>query len=78
MADEIDLANELAQHALNAAVERARTGAKLDPKGTCFFCDAPLDASNPAASTLFCDADCKDDWEKEQNVRKKQNASRGR
>lgn len=74
MADEVDLANDLAEHALQAALRQARTGNKLPPKGSCYFCDAelPMEANEQGVlvnKRLFCDADCAQDWEREQRAK---------
>lgn len=62
MADEIDLADELAETMLNAQIERARKQQhNIQATGHCLYCDEPL--VDP--KHRWCDADCRDGWELE-------------
>ena len=74
MADEVDLANELAEQALQAALRQARTPNRLLPKGKCYFCDEdlPMETNENGVQVnrkLFCDVDCARDWEHEQKLK---------
>lgn len=57
--DDADRAREFQQ----AEIERGIRYRKPAPRytGNCNWCDAPVEARNK-----FCDADCRDDWEKDQ------------
>jgi hypothetical protein len=61
MPDEIDMANDLADLALNIALRNVSAGQKIAPKGACYFCEAKVEGQQ-----LFCDADCAGDYEHEQ------------
>ena len=74
MADEVDLANDLAEQALQAALRQARTGNKLPAKGSCHFCEEelPMEKNEHGVlvnKRLFCDADCAQGWEREQRLK---------
>lgn len=59
MPDFADLAAEREQIDTARAIEAARLPRPtLQPRGSCHNCDAQLDAV-----ALFCDADCRDDWQ---------------
>ncbi len=59
MADEIDIANDRAQQDLDEALARAcRHEPALAPTGWCYNCAEPM-----ADDRLFCDRDCRDDYE---------------
>lgn len=58
MADIIDMAHEREELLREAALENRKPGAGA-PNGRCFNCDEPLTDGH-----RFCDADCRDDWEK--------------
>jgi hypothetical protein len=64
MADEIDMANELAELALTHALRNIAAAPRLPPKGFCYYCDAPVEGAQ-----LFCDKDCANDHEKEQKIK---------
>ncbi|PKG79861.1 hypothetical protein CXF80_16960 [Shewanella sp. Actino-trap-3] len=58
MADNVDEANEIAD--LHLAFELANAKPSLPPlTGRCFYCDT-------ATTERFCDADCRDDYERDQ------------
>ncbi|MCW3171407.1 hypothetical protein [Shewanella subflava] len=58
MADNVDDANDLVL--LHLAAELAKAKPSLPPlTGICYYCDALTDER-------FCDADCRDDYEREQ------------
>lgn len=62
--DEFDRASELEQRERDACVAAARNRRGLLPCGFCYNCEEPLPAGR-----LFCDTECRDDYEK--RVRKK-------
>jgi hypothetical protein len=57
MSDDADRAAEY-QENLNANAHRAYTPTVKAPPGLCVWCRDDI------ASGQFCDADCRDDWEK--------------
>ncbi|GIZ50517.1 hypothetical protein [Noviherbaspirillum aridicola] len=61
MSDEADIAAEQIELNRMAAIEACRRTPALPAKGTCWFCDEPV---QPAQK--FCDADCASDYELEQ------------
>ncbi len=70
MADEIDLANEQAERWLSQALAARSNGPKLQPRGSCHYCESEFDTLEPDASKkLFCDADCAADYEREQRLK---------
>lgn len=57
--DQATQQEELARSiALSAIRSRANGMPQLIPVGTCYNCN-----SSVSASLLFCDADCRDDWQ---------------
>lgn len=56
MSDEVDAANEQAEMTLTSA--RLRRNPALPAIGRCYNCEESLPAG------VFCDADCRDDYEK--------------
>lgn len=67
MADEADIANDLAELALQQALIAARNTAsnlRLTPRGTCYNCEESLEPIDGQDVKIFCDADCADDWER--------------
>lgn len=72
MADEIDRANDIAARDLSLAIHAARSGNEVKATGACLYCDEPL-----APNVRFCDADCARDWERENELRKRQGAAGG-
>jgi RNA polymerase-binding transcription factor DksA len=63
MADEIDKANEVAEVELQARLSKRYK--QVEPTGHCFNCDEKL----PPGRRLFCDLDCKEDWERRSRIR---------
>lgn len=67
MTDIIDMANDLADQLTSAYVAHER---KQNPRlpfiGQCYNCDAPTPHGHN-----FCDADCRDDWQKRQTAQKR-------
>lgn len=66
MADEIDLANRQAERWLDQARKNALEKPRMQPKGKCYFCGEAFEKDSPL---LFCDADCRDGYEKEQKLK---------
>ena len=69
MADEADEASKTEHRALQAALASQAAAAaanKLHPKGTCYYCDETV-----PAHALFCDADCRNDYDHEQRLLKR-------
>jgi len=62
MPDEADLANEQAERHLEAA--RSKRRPVLFITGSCYNCGEPIGARE------FCDADCRDDYERRERVGK--------
>lgn len=60
MADEADMSDERIQLAVEQAIGQARRAPALHPKGTCHYCDEPVN------SRLFCNAECRESHEVEQ------------
>ena len=62
MADEVDIADEVAETILQAQIERARKEQEaVTATGYCLSCGEPIADS----TRRWCDADCRDDWERE-------------
>ena len=61
--DDVDISNSKQDVLLEAQIRNIREQAKQSPKptGYCLNCGEKLD--NPLAR--WCDADCRDEWEKE-------------
>lgn len=58
--DEADITSQRQEQEL-AFLLRARRPVQIQPKGACYFCDEPV-----SDKRLFCDSDCRDDWERRQ------------
>ncbi len=66
MADDIDIAQESQQRLHDARIEQARARAgQLEVQAT-GFC---LNCSEPLSGRRFCDADCRDDYQKTNKMR---------
>lgn len=65
--DPIDRAQQMQEDMTEAAVKTIRDRAKksLLPSGFCYFCDEVV--KHPL---LFCDIGCRDDYEREQKMRR--------
>ena len=62
MSDIIDQANDLADQLTTAYIAHERQqNQRLTHTGQCYNCDAPTPQGRN-----FCDADCRDDWQKRQ------------
>ena len=67
MADEADATQERME-VEEAFRRRQRTGPLLPPaNGRCLYCSDPVDDGQH-----FCSIDCRQDWDKEQKIRKAQ------
>ena len=65
--DIIDQACELEQRLTAAYVQHARSQRdELAATGTCHYCEQSVDATKK-----FCDAECRDDWQREQDARRR-------
>lgn len=62
MADIYDQAEATEQLFLNVALSHRKP--ELKAKGTCHWCLAPV-----SGDAHFCDADCRDDYQKDKNMR---------
>lgn len=73
MADIIDEANDLAQQLIDKKIEQARKlGVKLTPKQHCYYCLTKFEESEPHyAVKLFCNSDCANDYEKEEQAKRR-------
>jgi hypothetical protein len=66
MADEIDRANDEAERFLSEALKNARGGPVLLACGQCRYCGEGV-----AEGLRFCDADCRDDYDRLSAARKR-------
>ena len=64
MSDEIDIASVQEEAYRAAALNRRH--ASLPSVGQCYSCGAPVEGS-----LRFCNADCRDDWEKDEAARRR-------
>lgn len=65
--DVIDEAQATEGLFLAVALRNARAaGEGLKPVGRCYYCDGFL-----VAGRLFCDADCRDDWQRERAAKQR-------
>lgn len=68
MADDIDRAQQETEFLLAAALQRTRP--KLRPTGLCLECEEELTTVDGDIPALFCSADCRDDFEKRERMRR--------
>lgn len=61
MSDFADRSEWVIAQVITEGVAQARNAARLPATGSCHFCQDPV-----VETLLFCDADCRDDFEKEQ------------
>lgn len=65
--DPIDRADIEIQRTIDMGIANARAqlnaGPRLSPKGICYNCDEPFEMQDRQVK-LFCDADCRDDYER--------------
>lgn len=66
MGDIADQSDRGIAQAINSAVEKARQSHGLRANGRCHFCDEPT-----APTAVFCNTDCRDDYEQEQAALKR-------
>lgn len=64
MADEADRAQELQEAALEIALRKQKSKLTLHATGRCLWCSEPTGSEG-----LFCDSDCRDDYEKSKKFR---------
>ncbi|MBV8634889.1 MAG: hypothetical protein JO002_10400 [Burkholderiaceae bacterium] len=60
MSDHADNADSRIYRTINAGLAAARRAPSLQPDCRCHFCDEPV-----AVELLFCDMDCRDDYQRE-------------
>ncbi|MDR2092328.1 MAG: DUF2116 family Zn-ribbon domain-containing protein [Azoarcus sp.] len=68
MADIIDLANATAEKIAADALHQRKPEGPM-PTGVCLYCGEPLPDGR-----RWCDANCRDDWQKEQNMKRAKHA----
>jgi hypothetical protein len=71
MADEVDLAQDQIEASLRTALQRAPRRAQLGATGFCHNCRAPVPAGG-----LWCDALCREDYDREQAARDRNGRAR--
>lgn len=65
MSDHADVSDQHIETFLATAIAKARRQTRLESDGRCAFCDEPVDIGK-----VFCDRDCRDDYEKERRLEK--------
>lgn len=65
MSDQVDIAalNDFTEERLSAF--RSKVHQSLTPVGSCYYCEEDLPPGR-----IFCDAQCRDDYEREQRLRR--------
>lgn len=81
MADEADVAGEFQEAFLASSLAAQRTKVSDSPKATgkCLFCDEPIQPKAPAPGDdpsvikrpRWCDKDCMDDWQREEDAKRR-------
>jgi hypothetical protein len=66
MSDVADRADWRIAQDIKAAMAHARRTPKLEADGRCHYCDERV-----AHGALFCNTDCRDDYEKEQEAHRR-------
>lgn len=66
MSDHADLSDARIEQAVTEGVRKVRAAARMQSCGRCYFCEEQV----PDAR-LFCDADCRDDYEREEAARRR-------
>ena len=66
MSDHADKSDGRIAQIVEQGMDRVGRAAMMQPTGHCRFCDEEL-----AAGLLFCDVDCRDDFEKEDAAMKR-------
>jgi hypothetical protein len=71
LADEADMANDLADRWLDRALATAAAGGpRLAPKGECYYCAEEFNMDDPLESKkLYCDSDCASAHEREKRLK---------
>lgn len=64
MSDVADMSDKNVETFIASAIAHARGKQGMKANGRCRFCDEPV-----APDTLFCDRDCRDDFERERAAR---------
>lgn len=67
MADEIDRAQEHEEAMLQAAIASQQNAPRMKPTGSCHWCEEQVEGG-----LLFCDADCRDEYQRRKEIRRKQ------
>lgn len=69
MADVADVADEFQEAFLasSMALHRAQVSTAPQPTGHCLYCENPL----AKAGHRWCDKDCRDDWQKEEDANRR-------
>ena len=65
MSDIADVSDKHIETFINSAIANASRKTQLHSDGHCAFCDEAVDIG-----LLFCDRDCRDDYESQQRIRK--------
>lgn len=70
MGDLVDEGNENAARGLESAINKVRreAGKTLEPMGECYMCGAEIEEE----ARKFCDADCRDEWDRREKLAKLQ------
>lgn len=65
--DSLDRAQDETDFLTGAAIRNIRNNIQrgLKPMGQCYYCDSPI-----GSSLLFCNADCRQDFEHEEKVKR--------
>lgn len=71
MSDEIDMASELETLFRDAAINQARKQKQIPSIGHCYYCNDVVDNG-----IRFCSADCREDYELEQEAYRRHNGRR--
>lgn len=72
MSDDADRAQWRIDKDLQVAMDRARSAPAMHSHGCCHFCDEPV-----MHDALFCDRDCRDDFEREAAARRRAGINTG-
>lgn len=63
MSDHADVSDKLIEMVVRIGLNSVRSQPALVADGRCYFCDEKI-----VSHILFCNVDCRDDYEKEQNA----------
>ncbi len=66
MSDHADVSDKRIEQAVIAGLDKVRRASSLHSDGRCHFCDEPV-----PDSLIFCDIDCRDDYERELAARRR-------